>query len=167
MRFASAFVTLAVANSQAATIYKHGWDTVADVMGMHGKFSSPDALPSEDSIAFIANHYTQVTTGGGCPKKSKMTLEDGTLAVSTGIKKINPKVKVGMYWRTDFLLEIAECSNYTAELHAHGTEWYLRLDNGSFAKKGSGYMLDYSNPVAADFFARALENVVKQVFGER
>ena len=144
-------------------VYKHGWDTVADVMGMHGKFRSPDALPSDSSVAFAANHYKMITTGGGCPKESNMTLEDATLSVASRIKSINPKVKVGMYWRTDMALEIAQCSNGTAELKAHGNDWFVRDDNGTLVKEhGRYYMLDYENSDLRKFFIGVLVNVVNQ-----
>jgi hypothetical protein len=51
---------------------------VADVMGMHGKFGSPDALPPASSIDFVAANYGMVTTGSGCSRSGDMTLEDGT-----------------------------------------------------------------------------------------
>ena len=56
-------------HTAGAAIYRHSWDTVGDVMGMHGKFTSPDALPSPDAIKFAAEHYGMITTGGGCPGK--------------------------------------------------------------------------------------------------
>ena len=37
-----------------AKIFTHQWGTVADVMGMHGKFK---ATPSDDTMAFIAKNY--------------------------------------------------------------------------------------------------------------
>jgi hypothetical protein len=68
-------VSLLNPRATGATIYRHSWDTVGDVMGMHGKFSSPDSQPSAASIKFAADHYGMVTTGGSCPKTSPVTLE--------------------------------------------------------------------------------------------
>ena len=104
----------------------------------------------------MAAHYSFVTTGGGCAKTSKMTLEDATLSVARKIKATNPKVKVGMYWRTDMALEIGDCSNFTAELKTHGTDWFLRDDNNTLIKKGKSYLWDYTNKEGAAFFASGL-----------
>jgi hypothetical protein len=132
-------------------------------MGMHGKFGSPDALPPSESLDFIADNYRMVTTGGGCSRSGSVTLEDGTLAVAASIKKKNPKVLVGMYWRTDAVNEIAHtgCSNYTAELAKLGTDIFLKDDKGALIKNGY-YLWDYTNPVGADLFLRALVNVANQ-----
>jgi len=145
--------------AHGTAIYRHGWATVADVMGMHGKFKSADALPSDAAVAFVAEHYGMVTTGSGCPKTSHMTLEDATLSVAARIKAINPQVKVGMYWRTGMDKEIAQCSNASAALKAHGTGLFLRDDKGTLVSPDA---LDYSNKDARAFFADVLLNVVKQ-----
>ena len=143
-------------------IYKHSWDTVADVMGMHGKFKFTNALPANSAVDFAAKHYGMITTGCGCGKQSNVTLEDATLSVASRIKSVNPKAKVGMYWRTDMALEIAQCSNGTAELKAHGTDWFLRDDKGALVEKHGKYMLDYTNKDLKDFFTAVLVNVVNQ-----
>ena len=39
---------VALGAAHAAKPYSHGWDTVADVMGMHGKFKSADVQPNDE-----------------------------------------------------------------------------------------------------------------------
>ena len=159
------FLLASLASAAAATIYRHQWGTVADVMGMHGQ-GAP--VPPSAAIDFAAQNYAMITTaaqcvtagGGGAP-----TIEDGTLAVARSIKKVNPAAIVGMYWRTDMALEIALCSNFTAELKSHGDDYYLRDDHGNLALKHGDVMWDYSNKEGVALFRRALVNVVKQTEG--
>ena len=86
--------------------FKHGWDTPGDMMAMHGKYSK--TLPLDKDIHFIAEHYGgMITTGTGCPPQpAGSTIEESVLGVAARIKAINPKAIVGMYWRTDFALEV-------------------------------------------------------------
>jgi hypothetical protein len=74
-------------------------------------------------------------------------LEDATLSVAAGIKAVNPKATAGMYWRTGLCLEIAEWSRSsgTKELKSHGTDWFIRDDNGTLVGSPGHYSLDYSN----------------------
>jgi hypothetical protein len=161
--FLAMFLASLIGGVHAGTeIYTHGWDTVHDVMGMHGKFGSADDLPSDASLKFVGANYPFVTTGSGCAKKSKMSLEDASLYVAAKIKAANPKTKVGMYWRTDMAKEISQCSNFSSELKTHGTDWFLRDDNNTLVQKGNDYIWDYSNKDGAAFFANAITNVVKQ-----
>ena len=119
-------------SARAAAAYRHTWGTVADVMGMHGQ-GAPDAASAAAGpvLEFAADHYAMITTAAPCQPGGAVTIEDGTLAVAARIKAANPAALVGMYWRTDFVGEIAMCSNFTAELKAHGEEYYLRDDDGS------------------------------------
>ena len=147
----------------AAPVYRHKWDTVADLMAMHGQ----SANVSEPSILeFAATHYGQITTAAPCSKaeyEKGTTMEDRTLDVARGLKNANPEVLVGMYWRTDFVGEIASCSNFTAELEATGNSSFLRDDNGNLAlEHGNAVMWDYSNKPGVALFARALVNAVSQ-----
>ena len=103
-----------------------------------------------------------VTTGSGCPKSKSMTMEDGVLKVAAAIKAKNPAAIVGMYWRTDMALEIAECSNGTAELAKAGTAWFLKDDNGTLVKKGKSYLWDYENAAGKAFWTKTLLNVVQK-----
>jgi hypothetical protein len=88
-------------------------------------------------------------------------MEDGTLAIARKLKAANPATLVGMYWRTDFVGEIARCSNFTAELKAIGNSSFLRDDNGQLVlEHGHSVMWDYTKKAGVDIFARALLNVV-------
>ena len=142
-----------------APVFKHTWDTVADLMGMHGQGGS--STPA--AIDFAADHYGMITTAAPCKAdKEGSTIEDGTLAVARRLKAANPATLVGMYWRTDFVGEIATCSNFTAELKATGESLFLRDDHGDLVlEHGHSVMWDYENPGVA-LFARALVNVVNQ-----
>ena len=151
------------AAAAGAPVYRHKWDTVADMMAMHGQ----GANVSERSILeFAATHYGQITTAAPCSEAEYArgnTMEDLTLEVARGLKAANPDVLVGMYWRTDFVGEIATCSNFTAELAATGNSSFLRDDNGNLAlEHGHAVMWDYSNKPGVALFARALVNVVNQ-----
>ena len=57
-----AVVGLLVANAASASVFRHKWDTVADLMGMHGQGGS--AIPS--SLDFAATHYPMITTAAPC-----------------------------------------------------------------------------------------------------
>ena len=46
--YLASLLCLAASTGAAPTIYRHGWDTVADVMGMHGKFKSADVQPNDE-----------------------------------------------------------------------------------------------------------------------
>ena len=156
----AAFLLLVGHGASGASVYRHKWDTVADLMGMHGQGGTADG----SSIDFAASHYGMITTGAPCNSSgSATTIEDGTLAVARKLKAANPAVKVGMYWRTDFVGEIARCSNFTAQLAATGNSSFLRDDNGQLVlEHGRWVMWDYANKAGVALFARALVNVVSQ-----
>eukprot|EP00937_MAST-01D_sp_MAST-1D-sp2_P001452 g1452.t1 len=143
-----------------ASVYRHKWDTVGDLMGMHGQ--GGQSAPA--AIEFAAAHYGMITTGAPCDSSAgAITIEDGTLAVARKLKVANPNVLVGMYWRTDFIGEIARCSNFTNEVNAAGDSLYLRDDNGQFVlEHGHQVMWDYENNDGTSIFSRALINVVNQ-----
>ena len=84
----------------------------------------------QSSIEFAASHYGMITTAAPCEADALTTIEDGTLAVARKLKAANPATLAGMYWRTDFVGEIARCSNFTEELKATGNSSFLRDDNG-------------------------------------
>ena len=145
--------------AHGASVFRHKWKTVADLMGMHGQGGS--AAPA--AIDFAANHYGMITTAAPCKSTSPFTIEDGTLALARELKAANPTTLVGMYWRTDFVGEIARCSNFTAELKATGDTLFLRDDNGNLVlEHGHAVMWDYTNKAGVDLFSRALVNVVNR-----
>jgi hypothetical protein len=149
-----------LSTGDAASVYRHKWDTVGDLMGMHGQGAT--AAPS--AIDFAANHYGMITTAAPCDVTGR-TIEDGTLAVARKLKAANPATLVGMYWRTDFVGEIASCSNFTAELKAIGNSTFLRDDNGNLVlEHGHSVMWDYTKKAGVNIFARALVNAVNQTF---
>ena len=86
--------------SLGATPFKHGWDTVADVMGMHGKFDASKTTPAQvdTGMAWAAHHYATITTGTGCKGTVTgapgHTIEDAVRAAAVAAKKANPAVKV-------------------------------------------------------------------------
>lgn len=135
---ASSLLTLLISigfvDVDGATLYKHKWDKVADLMGMHGQGGSSDA----SAIDFAANNYAMITVAAKCSATGP-TIEDGTLALVASIKAANPAALVGMYWRTDMALEIALCSNFTAELKTHGNDYFLRDDNGKVRQTHLSY----------------------------
>ena len=155
--------SLSTYRAAGASVYRHKWDTVGDLMGMHGQGGS--AVPS--SIDFAANHYGMITTAAPCKTGGSVTIEDGTLAVARKLKAANPATLVGMYWRTDFVGEIARCSNFTAALKATGNSSFLRDDNGHLVlEHGHAVMWDYTNKAGVALFAQALVNVVNQTFSD-
>jgi len=152
----SATAILAAATIPAtahAAIFKHGWDRVGNVMGMHGKFGSADALPSDEQLGFIAKTYSGMATiGCGCGK-TKATMEDASVQAATKLKGMNADGIVGMYYRSDMALELAHCSTYSAEWNAH-PEWWLKDDSGKYIEEhGKTHMMDFSNQECADFFS--------------
>jgi hypothetical protein len=136
----------------SAAIFTHSWDTVNDLMGMHGKFSA-DAIPSDEAVKFIADRYAGMATiGCGCGKENS-TMEADSVHFATRIKAVNPAANVGMYYRSDMALELAQCSSHSAEWNSH-PEWWLKDDKGNYIKEhGSTHVMDFSNPECADFFA--------------
>ena len=62
----------------ASSIYKHGWETVADAMAMHGKFSSADSFPAATSVDFVAEHYGMVLgrAFGGRRRRRRICVDD-------------------------------------------------------------------------------------------
>ena len=94
--------------ANAAKPFVHSWDTVGAVLGMHGAFGHN--TPTDADVEFIANNYAVVTMAGGCNSSSPVTQEDASLSVARRIKEVNPNVTVGMYFRSDFAMELADCS---------------------------------------------------------
>ena len=166
MRWFAVALLLLADVAGGATILRHGWDTVGDLMGMHGQGGS--ALPA--SLDFAAEHYGMITTAAPCGDISDpatATIEDGTLAIARKLKAANPKTLVGMYWRTDMVSEIAKCSNFSAELKATGNSSFLRDDSGQLVlEHGHTVMWDYTNKDGVALFARALVNVVNQTLAD-
>ena len=68
-------VTCALLDGAAAgQALKHKWDTVSDLMGMHGQGGSSEP----PAIEFAATHYGMITTAAPCNMEGT-TIEDGTL----------------------------------------------------------------------------------------
>lgn len=141
----------------AARPFEHDWSTVGALMSMHGKYKTP---PTQADIEFVARTYATITTGTSCSTtvNTTHTIEEDVLAVAARIKTANPAALVGMYWRTDFALELADCSGFAAEWAAH-PEWRLKDDAGRVITKSGHFYIDYLNPAAAAFFARVVVNV--------
>lgn len=151
----------------AVTPFVHDWDTVSSVMSAHGKWDSKNSpgttggFPSASSIHFAATNYATVTMGTGCSDlvngSAGFTIEDQVWAAARAMKAVNPDVKLGMYWRTPFALELAGCSQLMAEWAAH-PEWRLKDDNGTVVMRGSSYFLDYEQVAVQQFFTKLLLN---------
>ena len=156
------------AGVDGATTFRHKWDTVADLMGMHGQCGADsNQLPPASALEFAASNYAMITTASPCLKTAgSYTMEDATLAMAASIKADSPATLVGMYWRTDMALEIAQCSNFTAELKTHGDDYFLRDDAGQLVLKHNDVMWDYTNKEGVALFARALVNVVNQTLSD-
>ena len=89
--FFSVVAIAAAVPGASGKIFSHGWDTVSDVMGMHGKFGS--AYPTDKASAFIAGHYAGMATiGCGC-EIANVTMEDASVKAARKIKAINPDVR--------------------------------------------------------------------------
>jgi hypothetical protein len=153
MRVLIIAAALSIAN---AAISPHSWDTVSDVMGMHGKFNS---YPSDESLGFAAKTYSGMATiGTGCSIKNT-TMEDASLTAAKKMKAVNADANVGMYYRSDMALELAECSTHSDEWNAH-PEYWLKDDKGNYIKEhGTTHMMDYSNQACADFFAGVYQSI--------
>ena len=141
----------------------HGWGKVKDMMGAHAAYGHEDPIPDAD-VAFAASAYATITLGGGCVPgnvTASNSMETSVLALATRLKaKAATPIRVGMYWRSDFALEMATCSRYTPAWNAH-PEFWLRMDNGSYAMRGADHYIDHTNPAARQFFATAVANVTR------
>ena len=151
---------VALGAAHAAKPYSHGWDTVADLMGMHGKYPA-DNPPTASALAFAAAHYSLITTGTSCSAvgaNRTFTIEENVWQQARAMKASNPGAVVGMYWRTDFMMEMSDCSHASAEWAAH-PEWRLRDDGGALvAHAGNHFYLDYTQPAAEAYWAAASLN---------
>ena len=69
-------------------------------------------------------------------------MEDATIAAGRKIKAANPEANVGMYYRSDMALELADCSPSSAAWNAH-PEWWLKDDKGNYVtKNGKAHQFD-------------------------
>jgi hypothetical protein len=145
----------------AAQPFSHSWGTASDFMAMHGKYNE---VPLDSDMSFVAEHYGgMITTGTGCSGSTAPgggTIEESVLSVVARIKAAKPSMKVGMYWRTDFAMELAQCSGFAAEWKAH-PEYRLKNDTGGIVGEPNHYYYDWLNPAAAAFFANVLLNVTR------
>eukprot|EP01050_Picozoa_sp_SAG11_P035259 SAG11_NODE_12837_length_683_cov_0.792808_1_plen_186_part_10 len=158
LTMASLLCLLQLRSGAAVQPFSHGWDTPGDMMAMHGKYQQP---PLDVDIRFVAQHYGgMITTGTGCPPPAPTgpTIEESVLGVAARIKAEKPSALVGMYWRTDFALELAECSGFAAEWAAH-PEYRLKNETGGVIGTPNHYYYDWLNPAAAAFFGNVLLNV--------
>ena len=155
----TAFGLFASAYAADTQLYTHSWDTVGDVIGMHGKTSNFETLPDAETLKFIAENYPLTTSGSGCPKNG--TIEEGMLAFGEAIKGYNSETKVGMYWRTDMALEVPKCSAGAKEWADHASDWSLKDDQGNPVDKHGSAMFDYSNPEFCAFFTNLLLDLLK------
>eukprot|EP01079_Euglenida_sp_SAG-EU17-18_P001724 gene1724-2895_t len=155
---ALSLLALRASHSSAATPPSHGWDSVRDVMAMHGKFTQT-AVPTDADVKFVAENYPMATTGTSCSGlPTGQTIEESVQAVGARIRALQPDIKLGMYYRTDFAMELAECSGFASEWAAH-PEWRLKDDAGHVVGKPGHWNFDYLNPGFRDFFARVIVNV--------
>eukprot|EP00039_Didymoeca_costata_P023054 m.5831 g.5831 ORF g.5831 m.5831 type:complete len:418 (+) comp3417_c0_seq1:89-1342(+) len=143
----------------AAKPFEHAWDKVSDFMGAHGSLGHE--TPTQADLEFVAKTYAQATITVGCasktPNATTKTIDQASSEIASQIKAINPSITMGMYFRSDFVMEIQECNGYSQEWLAH-PEWYLKMDNGSYVKRGEYFCVDYSNPDAAAWFAKVIVN---------
>ena len=126
-------------------------------MGAHGKYTEP---VTDADVRFMADNYAMVATGTHCGGNVNLThtIDEEVHSTAVRIKQANPSVKVGMYWRSDFALELKDCSGWASEWAAH-PEWRLKNDKGEVIDRGEGiYYYDYTIPEAAAFFANVLVN---------
>jgi hypothetical protein len=87
-------------------------------------------------------------------------MEDATIAAGRKIKAANPEANVGMYYRSDMALELADCSPSSAAWNAH-PEWWLKDDKGNYVtKNGKAHQFDFSNPACAAFFTSVYRYVL-------
>jgi len=156
--------SLVCSQTYAATPMMHSWDTVGDVMAAHGKYK---AQPSDDEVVFAATHYNWFTTGTGCSlDNTTFTIEDDVQQFGARLKAVNPAIKVGMYWRSDFAMEVSQCSAFAAEWKAH-PEWRLKDDSGAVIGTPNHYYYDYLQKDVRDFFAKVLvSSLSKMVNGK-
>lgn len=78
--------------------YSHSWDTVSDIMSMHGKYKTD--LPLDTDMGFVAEHYGgMITTCTGCTGSTAPgggTIEEFVLSVAARIKATKPSALVGI-----------------------------------------------------------------------
>ena len=158
---------IATLTSFAATPNTHKWETVSQVMGMHGCYSGSTPPPAA-GIAFAAHNYATITTAPECRDFAKWpsgeSFEDNVIAVLAQVKAVNPAALTGIYWRMDFALELAECSAYRDEWNAKAASTYgLKMDNGTAVKTGGSYFIDYSNAEASAFIVNVLVNMTSRM----
>jgi len=158
LRAVSAVFALAAA--RAAEPFTHSWDTVSDLMGMHGSYNI-NTRPTQAAIEFAATHYAHITIGASCAPSQTYSMEADVLGVAAKIKAANPAAVVGMYWRADFALELAQCSDFKDEWNAHALAYALKMDNGTAAMNGKFYFIDHTNAAAKAFFVRAAMNATR------
>lgn len=149
---------LAACAGAATPVQTHGWDTVADVMGMHGKYH-PGAAPGDAAVKFAAENYAFVTTGCQCYRAGELnhSYEVEALLIALRLKRVNPSLPVGMYTRSANIIEIAVCSSFTPEWKKNAYAWSVKNASGHVVS--SPPLLDFSNPDAAAFWVRAHHNV--------
>jgi hypothetical protein len=138
-------------------VQTHGWGTVADVMGMHGKYH-PGSTPADAAVQFAAENYAFVTTGVQCYRAGELnhSYEVEALAMALRLKRVKPSLPVGMYTRAANIIEIAVCSDFTREWKENAHAFSVKNASGQVV--GSPPLLDFSNPDAAAFWVKAVHS---------
>lgn len=73
-------VSFLAIGATAVSPMQHGWDTVGEMMGMHGKWDPSKTSPAQviQGIEWAAKHYAVITTGTSC-KGNHETSEQETV----------------------------------------------------------------------------------------
>ena len=143
---------------------KHGWGTVGELIGMHGKYNCRDEpfVPPQEDVEFVATHYPMITTGPLCLDKLNQTYTErhSMIDLGTRIKEVNSSVKLGMYFHGQFGENLAKCSDFTSVWLDH-PEWRLKDDKGNVlsANHKDWYYYDFLNPDVVSFFVKMVVNV--------
>eukprot|EP00041_Stephanoeca_diplocostata_P028183 m.789701 g.789701 ORF g.789701 m.789701 type:complete len:419 (+) comp23324_c0_seq11:324-1580(+) len=143
--------------AEATAVLRHGWDTVADMVFMHGGNKS---VISRDALEFAASHYKMVAFSNCYGVDGGGTLqEEAALLSAQEMRKMNPDIKNVFYWKGDLYSQIKGCSTAGAEFVQH-PEWILRDDHGKEAGRGE---INSRDPSFREFYINHIVTLFKSM----
>eukprot|EP00040_Diaphanoeca_grandis_P041026 m.262397 g.262397 ORF g.262397 m.262397 type:complete len:416 (-) comp45461_c0_seq1:82-1329(-) len=143
-------ITLVIFNTldevQANSV-SHGWGPLTSMMW--ADFRTPNLLTDAEA-QFLATHYAVLSLEKCTGESDGYHSEQGVYKTAMQLKKINPHVKVFMYWGV--MMQGYQCSSTAQKTMKDHPEYFLVDDNGNPVYAKSYPQLDYRRQDARDWW---------------
>ena len=127
MRFALFFLLDAAVSDP--TVWRHGWDTVSDMIFSHG---GNNTIISDDAHIFLAKNYKMVAFADcyGNDHGHGVTQEKAALYSAAKLREHNPAIRNIIYFKSHLETQLTSCSSANETWAKNRDKWLLVGDDG-------------------------------------